>query len=433
MRRLLADRDTRLYLVGQILSGVGDSALWLALGIWIKTLTGSASAAGLSFFVFALGTLGGPLGGVLADRMRRRPLLITANLATAALVLLLLLVRGPGQLWLIYVVMFGYGLSAAVLGPAQAALLQTLVPQETLGDANSLLQTMQWGTRLFTPLLGAGLLAAFGATPMIIGDVATFLVAAASLLALRIREARPCPPGQGQGRCQGQGNRRRHRLAEAAAGARHIRDTRALRQLTLAGALTVTAFGLSETAVFAVVSDGLHRPDTFLGVLISTQGVGAVLAGVSAAALMRRLGEGRLVALGQAGAAIGFLLQAVPSTPSALAGAALVGAGLPWISVGVMTLYQRRVPPELMGRAQAALGLALSTPQTIAIAFGAALITVLDHRVLLLAIAGLAALASAYLFTRPEQRRAGSALPEPAEASGPAAARDAEAVSPCGR
>ena len=49
MRRLLAHRDARLFLVGQSLSLLGDTALWLALGLWVKELTGSSSAAGLVF------------------------------------------------------------------------------------------------------------------------------------------------------------------------------------------------------------------------------------------------------------------------------------------------------------------------------------------------------------------------------------------------
>ena len=80
-----------------------------------------------------------------------------------------------------------------------------------------------------------------------------------------------------------------------------------------------------------------------------------------------------------------------------------------------MTLFQRRTPPELMGRAAAALGLVLSTPQTIAIALGAALIAVMDYRILLLVMASLAALTSAYLLTRPEHRC--SADVEPANAT----------------
>lgn len=64
MRPLLAHRDGRLYLAGQSLSLVGDSALWLAMGIWVKLLTGSNSAAGMIALVS--GTLLAPLTGLPA-------------------------------------------------------------------------------------------------------------------------------------------------------------------------------------------------------------------------------------------------------------------------------------------------------------------------------------------------------------------------------
>ena len=400
MRRLLAHRNARLYLSGQVMSLFGDSALWLAMGIWIKVLTGSSAAAGLSFFALALGSLCGPLGGLLADKVRRRPLLIVTNLATAGLVLLLLLVRDRDQIWLIYAVMFGYGVSGSVLGPAQTALLQAIVPARLLGDANSALQTAQQGLRLVTPLAGAGLFAAFGPAPVIIGDAATFGVAVITLLAITISENRPGPA-------------RQRWLAELTAGARHIARTATLRQLTIAAAVVVSAYGLSETVPFAVVSQGLHKPAAFLGILISAQGVGAVAAGLVAAPLMRRLTEGLLAGLGMISATVGFLLLIPAQLPAVLAGSALLGASLPWIIIGVMTLFQRRTPPELMGRTNAAFTLAYALPQTMAIALGAGLIGVLNYRILLLAIAGLMALAAGYLCTRREQRPTADAQPRP--------------------
>jgi len=75
MRRLLSHRDARVYIAGQGLSVIGDSALWLAMGIWVKILTGSNSAAGLTFFAFICGCLVAPVSGVIVDRVRRRPLL----------------------------------------------------------------------------------------------------------------------------------------------------------------------------------------------------------------------------------------------------------------------------------------------------------------------------------------------------------------------
>ena len=404
MRRLLAQRNARLYLSGQAMSLLGDGALWLAMGIWIKVLTGSSAAAGLSFFALALGSLCGPLGGMLADKVRRRPLLIVTNLATAGLVLLLLLVRDRHQVWLIYAVMFGYGASGSVLGPAQTALVQAIVPADLLGDANGVLQTAQQGLRLVTPLAGAGLFAVFGPAPVIIGDAATFLVAVATLLAIRIAEDRPGRSGQ-------------RWLAELTAGARHIARSVALRQLTVTAAVVVTAFGLSETVPFAVVSQGLHRPAPFLGILVSAQGAGAIAAGIVAAPLMRRLSEGLLASLGMISATAGFLLLIASPLPAVLAGCALLGASLSWIIVGIMTLFQRRTPPELMGRADAALTVAYTVPQTMAIAVGAGLIAVLDYRILLLVIAALMALAAGYLGTRREQRRAAATgIPEPAAA-----------------
>ena len=220
MRALLRDRNARLYLSGQVMSLFGDSALWLAMAIWIKVLTGSSSAAGLSWFALAAGSLFGPLGGMLADRFRRRPLLVATNLATAGLVLLLLLVRDRHQVWLIYTVMFGYGVSGSLLGPAQTALVQTIVPADLLGDANGALQTAQQGLRLVTPLVGAGLFAVLGPVPLVLGDAATFLVAVATLLAIGIREAPVVPLA-------------RHWLAELTAGARHIAQAIPLRQLTV--------------------------------------------------------------------------------------------------------------------------------------------------------------------------------------------------------
>jgi MFS family permease len=390
MRALLRHRNARLYLTGQILSLFGDSALWLAIAIWIKVLTGSSSAAGLSWFALAVGSLFGPIGGVLADRCRRRPLLVATNLATACLVLLLLLVRDRHQVWLIYTVMFGYGVSGSLLGPAQTALVQAIVPADLLGDANGVLQTAQQGMRLVTPLVGAGLFAVLGPAPVIVGDAATFLVAVATLLALGVREARVVPPD-------------RHWFAEMTAGAHHIARTIPLRQLTVTAGIVVTAYGLSETIPFAVVSHGLHKSAPFVGVLTAAQGAGAIIAGVAAGPLMRKLSETMLAVLGMACAGAGFLLLIPGHLPPVLAGSALLGASLSWIIAGIMTLFQRRTPPELMGRTDAAFTFSYAVPQTVAIAVGAGLIAILSYRLLLVIIAAVMTLAAGYLATRREE------------------------------
>src|SRR5271170_191717 len=309
MRRLLAHRDARIYLAGQSLSVIGDSALWLAMGIWVKILTGSNSAAGLTFFAFTCGFLAAPVSGVIVDRVRRRPLLIAANLGSAALVCALLLVHGRGQVWLIYLVMFGYGAANSLITSAQTALLPRLVPGDLLGDANSALQMASQGLRLITPLLGAGLLAWVGAQPVILLDAGTFVVAAGTVLALRLREPRPAPAA----------GRPRGGRAEFSAGIRYIVRTPALRRVMIAGLIAVTAFGLFETVPFAVVAQGLHRSPAFLGVLTSLQGAGALAGGALATPVMRRAGERVLIAAGLAACAAAALLLITASLPLVLA------------------------------------------------------------------------------------------------------------------
>lgn len=94
MSALREPRFRRL-LVGWSLSNFGDSALYLSLAIWAKDLTGSNSAAGLVFFALAVPVFLSPLGGHLADRVRRRPLLVVVNLLGAAMVLSLFGSRPP--------------------------------------------------------------------------------------------------------------------------------------------------------------------------------------------------------------------------------------------------------------------------------------------------------------------------------------------------
>src|SRR4051812_22731960 len=127
MRKLFSYRDARLLVTGQTLSAFGDFALWIVMAVWMKQLTGSSARAGLVFFVLAVGSLAGPFGGLLADRMKRRELMIITDFALAGVVLLLLFVHDPGDAWLIYVVAFLYGVGGAVFFPARSALLRLML------------------------------------------------------------------------------------------------------------------------------------------------------------------------------------------------------------------------------------------------------------------------------------------------------------------
>src|SRR5204862_7868496 len=101
MKRLLRRSDVRLLLAGQSLSMFGDWMMIIVLGIWMKTLTGSSSAAGLVFFVFALASLAAPLGGLVVDRLPKRRMMIVTHVALAAVMCLLLLVLARSDVWML--------------------------------------------------------------------------------------------------------------------------------------------------------------------------------------------------------------------------------------------------------------------------------------------------------------------------------------------
>lgn len=386
-RSLLAIRDVRVFLAGQAVSSLGDSALWLAMAVWVKALTGSSGAAGLVFFFFSAPMLLAPISGLVVDRVRRRPLLIATNALTGCAVVLLLFVHGAGQLWLVYLVMVAYGFSYSVLGAGQSALLTTMLPPELLADANGMLRTIQGTLSLVAPLIGAGLFALVGPQPVVILDAATFAVPVISLLSLRVRETRPHPSKQ-------------HWRSELSAGVRHISGTVVLRQVTVAAVCAVLGFGLSETTIFSVVSRGLHRAPAFVGLLLSIQGLGAIVGGLTAASLVRRLGECSVIAVGLIVLGTGALLEIPPLLPSVIAGVIVFGLSLPWVIVGLTTLMQRATPAELQGRVYAAAEALITTPQTISIAIGAALIGAVGYQLLLAAMAAANALAAGYLLTR---------------------------------
>ncbi len=388
MRRLLSYRDARLLLGGQTLSAFGDWALWIVMAVWMKTLTGSSAQAGLVFFVLGLGNLAGPLGGLLADRFRRRPLMIASDCVLGASVLVLLFVHDRGDAWLIYLVALLYGLLGTVFYPAQSALLRVMLPEELLADANGALSSSRQGLRIVAPLAGAGLYAAFGGGVVAILDAATFAGSALFMSLMRVPEHDPEPPEH-------------HFLREVTAGIEHVWRTLPLRQLTLGTTLALLVVGFTETLIFSVIGHLGHKP-SFFGVLATLQGVGSIAGGVTAGVVVRRLGEVRTVGIGLGCFGLCGALLAVHSLPVVLAGFIVAGVGIVWAIVAFNTALQTRTPLRIQGRVSAAVDLSLSIAQTTSIATGAALSTLVDYRILLVGMAAVVVVSAVYLVTRRE-------------------------------
>jgi hypothetical protein len=123
---------------------------------------------------------------------------------------------------------------------------------------------------------------------------------------------------------------------------------------------------------------------------------------------MRTAGELRLVSAGMAALALGTCALAGSSTAVVLVAKAIYGFGIPWIVIGAYTLLQRLTPNRLQGRAFSAAEVLLGAPQTFSVALGAALVTFVDYRALLLAQGAVTALAALYLLRSARSRRIGA-------------------------
>ena len=340
MRRVLARRDMRLYVAGQTLSVFGDTALWLALGVWAKTLTGSSAAAGMVIFFLAAPQLLSPLAGLLADRVRRRPLLIAANLVTAVAVLPLLARPRPRRRvdHLRRRLAYGFsftrarGRAVGAAGDDAAGGRARRRQRDPADRARGAAARRAAGRRRAVRPAGGAAVALL--------DAATFVLAAGASPHAGRRAAARAAHGRP--------------LAELAAGARHLWRAVPLRQMTVACAVALLVIGFSETLTFEVAGTGLGRDAAFVGVCSRCR------ASARSPALRRRRaraarGRGRRRRLGMLVFSVGVTMLTSGALAVVLAGLVLFGIGIPWIVVGLFTLLQRTTPGALQGRVYSAV------------------------------------------------------------------------------
>ncbi|MFJ7253354.1 MFS transporter [Streptomyces sp. NPDC098085] len=396
--RVLRDRTAGLFLAAVVVSGFGTSAMWLAAGVWVKSLTGSDSLAALAVFTMWLPVLVGPALGTIADRIPRKPLLVRSNLVMAALLTSLVVVDSAGRIWILFAVLVLYGTSFVLMDAAESALVAGAVDARLLGDFNGLRMMANEGMKLLAPLVGAALYARFGGGAVALLDAVSFALAAGvyALLPAPVPvPAAPAAPADKRG--------------ELAAGMRQLWRSPVLRPLVLAGSVTMLCAGLNGAAVYAVVDDGLGHSPTYAGVLYAMQGAGSVAVGLLAGPLLRRLPERVFTAAGISLFAVAVGARALPYDAVALAASAAIGIGLPCVLIAAMTAVQRETPDAVLGRTTATANTLLMAPNAVALALGAGLVALVDIRVLLPATGAAALLTAVLLVTG---RRMGPPLPE---------------------
>lgn len=358
-----------------VFSNFADSVLFMTAAIWVKTLSGSDALAGLVFGVLGLPALLAPFIGHIVDRYSRRTIMVINNLVSAAVVALLFLVNSVDQLWIIFVVIFLYGSTSYVIAAAQGGLVKDMIPERLLAPSNGLLSTIDQSLRLIAPLLGAGIFAAWGMQPVIALTIAAYIAGSILIWAMKVSESEHVPvPGESF-------------LTSSMAGFVFLWRNRVLRVCVLTLVVAVAATGIVNVAVFATVEQGLEQAPGFLAIILSIQGAGSVIGGISSAPIIRKIGLTRTLALGVVLLAFGLPGLASTSLIVVIGGVTLGGFGVPLAVISYMTIRQRETPPRLQGRTGAATNLLINVPQFGASLLAAALIGFVDYRVLVLACA----------------------------------------------
>ena len=180
-------RDFRRVFAAQVISNVGDFFVPVAISFAVLDLTGSVSDLGLVLFARIIGqVLFFLAGGVWADRLPRLQVMIGSHalrFLTQGL-LGLLLVSGVARVWELVVLQFLHGAATAFFRPATTGLTPQLVPPDELQAANGLMFASQSIGGIAGPIIGGSLVATVGAGWALLGDAATFAIAAALLAQL---------------------------------------------------------------------------------------------------------------------------------------------------------------------------------------------------------------------------------------------------------
>ncbi len=347
----LAHRDYRLLVGGMSVSLLGDGLFLVALAWQVYALSNAPTAlasVGIAMTIPTIACL--LLGGAVSDRYDRRIVMLCADAVRALglAALAVLSVSGALQLWELMAVAVVYGAATAFFDPASDALVPELLPSEMLAQANSLDQLIRpLALRLAGPAIGGVIIGAVGVGWSFGLDAASFVVSAATLLAMspvrRVTDAPEAADG-----AQAPPSMRR----EVAAGLRYVRSHAWLWATLVSAAIAYLLFmGPTEVLLPFVVKNRLGDGAGALGLVFAAGGLGSLLCAI---------------VIGQRGLprrALRFMYICWTLATLAIAGYGLSSQlwGLMLASVAFNTLEtagtiawattkQRLVPTELLGR-----------------------------------------------------------------------------------
>ncbi len=188
-RLVRGNRNFRRLWMAQIVSEIGDWFYTLSIYTLLLQFTGHASSVALALVLQVLPqTLVGPTAGVVNDRLKRKHVMIAADLSRMVIVLAMLLVRSRSMVWLVYPLLLAETTMAAFFEPARNAVIPNIAAEGEVLVANTL-SSATWSVNLLIGASVGGVVAAFsGRDTVFVLNAISFLASAIFIGGMRFAE-----------------------------------------------------------------------------------------------------------------------------------------------------------------------------------------------------------------------------------------------------
>lgn len=346
-------RNYRLYVISQIVSFSGTWMQSVAEAWLVLQLTGSGTQLGTVMAFQFLPTLFlAPVGGMIADRVDKRRLIIATQLTAGALATLLGIVTltGTVQLWMVYAIAAGFGAVTSLDNPARQTFVMEMVGRDHVTNAVTLNSVVVNAARAVGPAIGGLVIAAWGVGECFVVNGVSYLAVVTAMLLIRTDELHP---SMRTARAKGQ-------LRE---GFRYAWRTPVIRVTLLMLAIIGTLTYEFSTTLPLLSEFTFHRGATGLAIMTSLMGVGAVVGGLIVAAAGRPSLR-RLVAVEVVFGVFVLAIAVMPTVHVVYALMPFVGAASVATIALSNSLLQLSSEPQLRGRVISLFSMALmgSTP-----------------------------------------------------------------------
>lgn len=188
MNQKLFSKDFTLVVIGQIISLFGNAVVRFVLPLYLLNLTGSSALYGtVTACAFIPAILLSPIGGIVADRVNKRNIMVILDFFTAAVIIAFsLLMNGINLIFLLTVtLMLLYGIAGAYQPSVQASI-PALVKQDNFMAANSIINTISSFASLIGPVLGGVIYSAYGLEPVLWVCTVCFIMSAVMEIFIKI-------------------------------------------------------------------------------------------------------------------------------------------------------------------------------------------------------------------------------------------------------